>query len=107
MSKNYITVSLLCALSVVELTNQVSPKSSFDLYADNHQLQKYSVQSSEMFSHSLKFQYNGENSISVNCNYGENDKDVLEQFVNEIIENSKLLEPEFSKIIDDNFWDLV
>lgn len=36
-----------------------------------------------------------------------NESVILKDFISHITENSKEMDPEFSKFIDDNFWDLV
>lgn len=35
------------------------------------------------------------------------DKQVLDEFIGEILSNCKSMKPEFSKLVDDNFWDLI
>ncbi len=46
-----------------------------------------------------------EASVDIHCTYG--DEEILENFVKSITINTKELDPDFSKFVDDNFWDLV
>lgn len=59
-------------------------------------------------------------SLGINSSYNEmtaftalkenpekSDKELLNDFVSSILDECKSLDPEFSKLIDDNFWDLI
>lgn len=39
--------------------------------------------------------------------YVDSDEEILANFVKNIIVNTKELDADFSKFVDDNFWDLV
>ncbi len=107
MNKNYITVPLLCALPITGCTTQIIPQEQIDLYKEYYQTKTKSTGISQGLKETFHYQNFGENNISLNSDYREKDKDIFEDFIKDITERAKRLEPEFSKIIDENFWDLV
>jgi hypothetical protein len=51
-------------------------------------------------------QDNGNNKVEVQP-YETDMPEILSNFVDNILSNTKPLDPDFSKLVDDNFWDLV
>lgn len=82
--------------------NSITISNEIDYYADSLPVGKgrYTKQTSVLpgFNSNIT-------DITLTTNIDEND--VLSSFVNSILSNCKSLDSDISKLIDDNFWDLV
>ncbi len=115
MNKNVINISLLLSTSV--LTPEVlSLNSPYELYSHNStQCPRENMQIDEIITEVSLVQEKSKVWVGISPSImdGQNlvktfpsDRDILESVVRKI-QASKPLPLEFSKIIDDNFWDLI
>lgn len=59
------------------------------------------------FTIDLASNIDSDNLDNVSVEVGGNDTDVLNEFISSIITETKPLDADISKFVDDNFWDLV
>lgn len=115
MNKNVINISLLLSTSV--LTPEVlSLDSPYELYSHNStQCSRENMQIDEMITEVSLVQEKSKIWVGISPSTMDgktlikavlSERDILESVVRKIQE-SKPLPLEFSKIIDDNFWDLI
>lgn len=117
MNKNIITIGvLLSASALCELSSLTAP--AIELYTDNLIHKTKTVNPSPLITHISQAQIGKRHvevsstlissNVSVNSGaYTKLDEVQILASVAEKIRNSKPLSEEFSKIIDDNFWDLI
>ncbi len=106
MSKNYITVTVFAGLLAgsCNANNVFASDVSIDYYVHN----KISHKCKNVMPMSKIDKYTSDciNNIQ-SIHYVDSDEEILENFVKSITINTKELDPDFSKFVDDNFWNLV
>jgi hypothetical protein len=106
MSRNYITVTMVAEFLAgsCNANNVLASDVSLDYYVGNKiQKKPISLMPTPPINEYTSDYINNIQPIS----YIDRDEDVLMNFVGSIIVNTKNLDSDFSKFVDDNFWDLV
>ncbi len=106
MSKNYITVTMFAGLLAgsCNVNNVFASDVSIDYYVHNKISYKY--RDVMPISEIDKYTSDCINDIQ-SISYVDSDEEILANFVKNITVNTKELDADFSKFVDDNFWDLV
>lgn len=114
MNKNVINVSLLLSATVLP-SDMLSLVGQYDCYSDHSiQYPKTMTTSDDITQISLiekkKSVWSGLSASEMGCDMkiedALSDLAILESVVRKI-KGSKPLDPEFAKIVEDNFWDLI
>ena len=106
MSKNYITVTMFAGIlaSSCNVNNVFANDASIDYYVHN----KISGKCKNMAAIPKIDEYISDSINDIqSISYEDKDNEILTNFVKSITAKSNELDSDFSKFVDDNFWDLV
>lgn len=101
---NIITLTGICPLLAISI-HTITPTVSIDSYSEETHNEE--VQNKTLFTYPEITAFSDLSTItSASLQYDE-EIDIVLAFAESIISDCKELDGEFSKLIDDNFWDLV
>ena len=102
---NKISVPLVASMLVGGLL--VTSYTQFNDYSDFSNLQENCYSPDDSFSIPKSDSQFNEIHFFTSTSVVVSDEQILKEFIGAILPECKSLEPEFSKLIDDNFWDLI